>query len=56
MLRITTEYFDKLFVFVNDDITKQITNMRRASTPKIFATTKFAATKIFHVDSIVIVF
>ena len=48
-MRITPECFDKLFVFVNDDITKQITNMRDASTPKLNL-----ATEIFHVDSFVV--
>ena len=34
-LRITPECFDKLFVLVKDNITKQITNMRDASTLKL---------------------
>ena len=36
-------------IFVNDDITKKIVNMRDASTPKLNL-----ATKIFHVDSFVV--
>ena len=50
-MRMTHECLDKLFVFVNDDITKSITNMRNASTPKLNL-----ATKIFHVDSFVVLF
>ena len=38
-------------IFVNDDITKKIVNMRDASTPKLNL-----ATKIFHVDSFVVLF
>ena len=49
--RITPKCFDKLFVFVNDDITKQIMNMRDASTPKLNL-----ATNIFHVDLFVVLF
>ena len=48
-MRITHERFEKLFVFVNNDITKYITNMRDASTPKLNV-----AKKIFHVDSFVV--
>ena len=50
-MSITPECFEKLFVFVNDDITKKITNMRDASTPKLNL-----ATKIFHVDSFAVLF
>ena len=50
-MRITPECFDKLFIFVNDNITKKIINMRDASTPKLNL-----ATKIFHVDSFAIQF
>ena len=34
-MRITPECFDKLFILVKDNITKQITNMRDASTLKL---------------------
>ena len=47
----TPECFDELFVLVKDNITKQITNMRDASTLKL----KLAA-KIFHVHSFVALF
>ena len=50
-MRITPECFDELFVLVINDITKKITNMRDASTPKLNL-----ATKIFHVDSFVVLF
>ena len=50
-MRITPECFDKLFIFVNDDLTEKIVNMRDASTPKLNL-----ATKIFHVDSFVVLF
>ena len=50
-LRMTPECFDKLFVFVKDDIIKSLTNMRDASTSKLNL-----ATKIFHVDSFVVLF
>ena len=47
----TPECLDELFVLVKDNITKQITNMRDASTLKL----KLAA-KIFHVHSFVALF
>ena len=50
-MRITLECFNNLFVLVNKDITKQITSMRDATTPKLNL-----ATKIFHVDSFVVLF
>ena len=43
--------FDELLVLVNDHITKQITNMRDASTPKLNLDTK-----IFHADLFVVLF
>ena len=46
-LRITSECFDELFVFVKDDTTKYITNVRDASTPKLKL-----SIKIFHIHSI----
>ena len=48
---MTPECLDKLFVFEKDDIIKSLTNMRDASTPKLNLTTK-----IFHVDSFVVLF
>ena len=46
-MRIIPECFNRLFLFVNDDIG----NMRDASTPKLNL-----PTKIFHVDSFVVLF
>ena len=43
-LSITYECFDDLFVLKKDNVTKQTTNMRDASAPKL----KLAA-EIFHV-------
>ena len=50
-LRIAPGSFDELFVLVRDDITKYITNMGDASTPKV----KLAA-KVSHVHSFVKLF
>ena len=47
-MRIIPECFDKLFVFVKDDITKSTTNMRDARSPNL----KLAA-ETFHVHSFV---
>ena len=50
-MRITLECCNELFVLENDNITKQITNMRDISTAKLNL-----ATKIFHVYSFVALF
>ena len=50
-LRITPECFDELLVLVKGNITKEATNMRDASAPKL----KFAA-EPFHVHSFVVLF
>ena len=50
-LRITPECFNKLLALVNNDIIKQITNRRDASTQKLNL-----ATKILHVDLSVVLF
>ena len=50
-LRITPEYFDELFVLMKDGMTKEITNMRDASPPKLNL-----AGKIFQVHSCVDLF
>ena len=50
-LRPTPECFDKLFVVLIRDITKNLTNMRDAITPKL----KLDA-KIFHVHSFTVLY
>ena len=49
--RITPECFSELFVLVNNDITKWITNLWDEGTPKLNL-----LTKILHVDSFVFLF
>ena len=49
---IILECFDKLFVLVKNSITKLISNMRDASSPK----TKAGVHSFFHVHSFVVLF
>ena len=50
-LRITSECFDELFVFAEDNIAKQTTNIRDSSTPK-----PNLAAETFHVHSFIFLF
>ena len=50
-MRITPEYFDKLFELAKENIAKQTINMRYASTPKLTL-----AAETFHVHSFVVLF